>query len=82
MRRYKPATEFVTLVQDAQTRVTDSRILSGLLKKQHVLNAVTGLSLARAGARVSYPTSVSIADARALLAAAATTLDAYFANPP
>jgi len=76
------ATEFVQTVQEVQTRITDSRILSGLLKKQHALNAVTGLSFARAGARVSYATSISIADARALLAAAAATLDAYFANPP
>ncbi|HEY5950485.1 MAG TPA: hypothetical protein VIV40_33570 [Kofleriaceae bacterium] len=76
------ATEFVQTVQDVQTRITDSRILSGLLKKQHALNAITGLSLARSGARVSYATSVSIADARALLAAAAQTLDAYFGGPP
>ncbi|HEX5057930.1 MAG TPA: hypothetical protein VFV99_01165 [Kofleriaceae bacterium] len=76
------AIEFVATAQKAQTTVTDSRILSGLLKKQHALNAITGLSLARAGARVSYATSVSIADARALLAVAAQTLDAYFANPP
>ena len=76
------ATEFVQSVEDVQTRVTDSRIFSGLLKKQHVYHAIKGLSLARSGARVSYATSISIADARALLAAAATTLDAYFANPP
>lgn len=76
------ATEFVKTVKDAQTRITDSRILSGLLKKQHALNAIAGLSLARAGARVSYATSISIADARALLAVAAQTLDTYFANPP
>ena len=31
------ATEFVQTVQDVQTRITDSRILSGLLKKQHAL---------------------------------------------
>jgi hypothetical protein len=76
------AIEFTKTVQDVQTRITDSRILSGLLKKQHALNAITGLSLARAGVRVSYATSISIADARALLAAAAQTLEAYFANPP
>ncbi len=76
------AAELVQTLQDVQTRITDSRILSGLLKKQHLLNAVTGLSLARSGARVSYGTSVSIADARALLVMMAQTLDAYFANPP
>lgn len=76
------AAEFVQTVHDVKTRLTDSRILAGLLKKQHAFNAITGLSLARTGARVSYATSISIADARALLAAAAQTLDAYFANPP
>ncbi len=76
------AAELVQIVQDAQTRITDSHIFSALLKKQHALNAITGLSLARSGARVSYATSVSIADARALLAVAAQMLDSYFANPP
>jgi hypothetical protein len=76
------AAEFEQAIKDMQTRVVDSTIISTLLKKQHVLNAITGLSLARTGARVSYATSISIADARALLAAAAQTLDAYFANPP
>jgi hypothetical protein len=75
------ATEFVQTVEDVQTRITESRILSGLLAKQRALNAITGLSLARSGARVSYATSISVADARALLAAAAQTLDAYFAAP-
>lgn len=76
------AKEFVQTAEDVKTRITDSTILSGLLKKQHALNALTGLSLARSGARVSYATSISIADARALLEVASQTLDAYFANPP
>jgi hypothetical protein len=76
------AVEFEQTVQALQKAITDSRIFSGLLKKQHAYNAVAGLSVARTGARVSYATSISIADARALLQAAAATLDAYFANPP
>lgn len=76
------AKEFVQTVDDVKTRITDSTILSGLLKKQHAYNALVGLSLARSGARVSYATSISIADARALLEVASQTLDAYFANPP
>jgi hypothetical protein len=39
------------------------------------------LSLARTGARVSYATSLAIADARTLLAAAAVALDQYFRRP-
>jgi hypothetical protein len=78
------AKEFEQAVRDVQQRIVDSRILSGLLKRQHALNVVTGLSVARADARISYATSMSIADARAIMAAAAVTLDSYFSTqrPP
>jgi hypothetical protein len=76
------AAELVKTLTDLQTRITDSHILSALLRKQHVLNIVTGLSLARTGARVSYATSISIADARAILAAAAQELAGYFGQMP
>ena len=76
------AKEFAQAVTDVQQRITDSRVFSALLRRQHALNVVTGLSLERTGARVSYATSMSIADARALMAAAAATLDAYFAGQP
>lgn len=76
------AAELATALQEVQQRIVDSRVLSGLLKKQHALNLVKGLSIQRTGARVSYATSMSIADARAILAAAAATLDAYFAAQP
>lgn len=76
------AKEFAQAVTDVQQRLTDSRVFSALLRRQHALNVVTGLSLERTGARVSYATSMSIADARALMAAAAATLDAYFAVQP
>jgi hypothetical protein len=76
------AAELVQTLQDLQTRITDSHILSALLRKQHVLNVVAGLSLARTGARVSYATSISIADARAILAAAAQSLSGYFGAGP
>ena len=76
------AAELVTTLTDLQTRITDSHILSAVLRKQHVLNVVTGLSLARSGARVSYATSISISDARAILAAAAIELAGYFGQMP
>jgi hypothetical protein len=76
------ATEFVQAVTDAQQRVADSYLLSGVLRRGHALNAVTGLSLSRTGARVSYATSLSVADARAVLTAAAITLEGYFGQPP
>jgi hypothetical protein len=76
------AVELVKTLTDLQTKITDSHILSAILRKQHVLNIVTGLSLARTGARVSYATSISIADARAILAAAAQELAGYFGQMP
>ena len=63
-------------------RITDSHLLSAVLRKQHVLNIVSGLSLARTGPRISYATSISIGDARAILAAAAQTLGGYFGQVP
>jgi hypothetical protein len=76
------AKEFAQAITDVQQRITDSRVFSALLRRQHALNVVTGLSLQRTGARVSYATSMSIADARALMAAAAATLDAYYGGLP
>jgi hypothetical protein len=72
------AGEFVQAITDAQQRVADSHLLSAVLRRGHALNAVTGLSLTRTGARVSYATSLSIADARAVMIAAAANLDDYF----
>jgi len=74
------ATELVASIGEAQRRISGSRVLSALLRRQHVLDAIVGLSLARTGARVSYTTSVSIADARAVLGAASVMLDQYFAG--
>jgi hypothetical protein len=76
------AAELVTTLGDLRTRITDSHILSGILRRQHALNVITGLSMSRTGARVSYATSISISDARAILAAAAQTLGGYFGQVP
>jgi hypothetical protein len=76
------AAELILAVQQAQQHIAESRVLSALMRSQHVLNAITGLSLARTGTRVSYATSISIADARAVLAAAAAMLDQYFGRTP
>jgi hypothetical protein len=68
------ADEFATALGQAQQRLLGSRILAGLLAKQHVLDVIKNLSLARTGARVSYATSISIVDARLVLTAAADAL--------
>ena len=74
------AIEFEKAVHEAKQRIEDSHLLSALLRKQHVLDVARGLDIARAGDRVSYATSMSVADARAVLAAAAATLADYFAQ--
>jgi hypothetical protein len=74
------ATEFERSLLDVQHRVVGSYVIAALLKRQHALNLVKGLSIQRTGARVSYATSISIADARALLAAMAATLADYFGH--
>ncbi|MBV8756865.1 MAG: hypothetical protein JO257_06315, partial [Deltaproteobacteria bacterium] len=72
------AQEFEHALLDVQKRVVGSFVISRLLKRQHVLNLIAGLSIARSGARVSYATSISISDARALLAALGQSLADYF----
>ena len=49
------------------------------LRRSQALNAIMNLSVAHTGDRVSYATSISIADARALFSVAAQMLDAHFA---
>lgn len=72
------ASEFVQSVRDIQHRVLDSLVLSTIVARQHGRNALEGLSLLQSGSGVSYATSLSIADARAVLAAIATQLVQYF----
>jgi hypothetical protein len=74
------ATEVERALLEVQHRIVGSFVMSKLLDRQHVLNLVKGLTIARTGARVSYATSISIADARALLAALAASLSDYFVS--
>ena len=66
----------------AQMAPEESPNFAALRLAPTFLNLVTGLSIERTGARVSYATSMSIADARALMAAAAATLETYFNGQP
>jgi hypothetical protein len=74
------ATSFIAAAEAAKQRVADSRALQLALGKP-IARVVANLSFARTGPRVSYTTSISIADARAILAVAAQQLDAYFLAP-
>jgi hypothetical protein len=71
------AAEFVATVQRVQQLLSGSLVLQRIVGKPAV-HVVASLAFARAGPRVSYATSVSIADARGLLAAAAQQIDQYF----
>jgi hypothetical protein len=71
------ATDFVTATETAKERVADSRALQLAMGKP-VARVIANLRLVRTGPRVSYTTSISVADARLILAVAAQQLDAYF----
>ena len=75
------AAELVASVQQVQLRIATSRMLQLALGKR-ITRVISNIAFARNGARVSYATSISIADARALLAAAARQVDQYFARAP
>lgn len=73
----RAAAEFVTAAEAARQRIADSRLLQAAVGKP-AARVITNLSFARSGPRVSYATSISIADMRAILAVAAQQVDAYF----
>jgi len=75
------AAEFIASVQRVQQRVADSYLFQRVIGKP-LVHVIANLAFARTGPRVSYATSVSIADARAILAATAQQLDQYFAHIP
>lgn len=77
----KEAREFVTVAETARQRIEDSRALQMVMGKP-LARVIKNLSFARTGGRVSYATSISIADARAILAATAQQLDSYYGTTP
>ncbi|MEO8703235.1 MAG: hypothetical protein ABI867_24525 [Kofleriaceae bacterium] len=74
------ATEFVTAAQAAQARVNDSRLLQ-IAMGAPAARVIAKLAFARTGPRVSYTTSISIADMRVLMTVAAAQLDGHFKAP-
>jgi hypothetical protein len=75
------ATEFVAAVEAAQQRIAGSTAIQAVIGKP-TARVIANLRFARTGPRVSYTTSISIADARMLLAVAAQQLDTYFTVAP
>ncbi|MDX2090358.1 MAG: hypothetical protein SFX73_21045 [Kofleriaceae bacterium] len=77
----KDAIELIGAAEKVKQLVADSRLIQSALGKP-LARVVTNLSFARTGGRVSYTTSISIADARAILGATAQQLDGYFGGQP
>ncbi|HEX3473729.1 MAG TPA: hypothetical protein VHT91_01745, partial [Kofleriaceae bacterium] len=75
------AGEFVASIQQVQHSVIARRAIE-LLAGRPIARVIAALAFARNGPRVSYATSMSIADARAILAATAQQLDDYFRAAP
>ncbi|HET9627056.1 MAG TPA: hypothetical protein VFP84_37110, partial [Kofleriaceae bacterium] len=74
------AAELIATVQKVQHTVVDSIALRFAIGKP-IVRVIGNLAFARNGVRVSYATSISIADARAILALAGAQLDQYFMAP-
>jgi hypothetical protein len=74
------AAETVASLTKIHDSVMDSRLLREVLSRARALNLIKGLSVVRTGKRVSYATSLSIADARALMAVAAQMVGDYYAQ--
>jgi len=77
----KDAAEFITVAETARQRVEDSRALQMVMGKP-LARVIKNLSFKQTGGAVSYTTSISIADARAILDMTAQQLDSYYGAPP
>jgi len=73
------ASELLASVQQMQQRIADSRAIQ-LVIGAPIAHVIASLAFARNGVRVSYASSISIADARAILAATAQQIDQYFST--
>ena len=75
------ATEFVTALTTVKDRIANSRIHQMMLGKA-AARVIANFSFVRTGPRVSYTTSMSIADARSLMDIAGQYLDGYYGTLP
>ena len=71
------ANAFLATANATKERIMDSRLLKLAVGKP-IVHLIENLSFQSAGTRLSYATSLSIVDSRALLAMAAQQLAAYF----
>lgn len=76
------ATAFISQVSTVQQRIVGaSRVYDAILGKAAV-SVIGRFQFARTGPKVSYTTSISIADMRAIMAVAAQQLDGYYKVSP
>ena len=76
------ATAFVSQISTVQQRIVGaSRIYEQIVGKA-VVNLIAKFQFARTGPKVSYTTSISISDMRALMNVAAQQLDGYYKSAP
>jgi len=73
----KEAKDFIAAAETVRDRVADSTVIQLAMGKP-LARVVKNLSFARTGGRVSYVTSISIADARVIFDATAQQLDGQF----
>jgi hypothetical protein len=76
------AQAFITQVQTVQSRILGGASMYEKLVGKAAINMTKNFQFARTGARVSYTTSMSIADMRALFAVAAMQMDARYKTTP
>jgi hypothetical protein len=72
------ATKFERDLEAARKRLLDSYVSRALLLNLHGYNALKGLSLERRGRKISYATSISISDGRAMSEVAAAWAQAFY----
>jgi hypothetical protein len=73
------AQDFHARVEAAQTRMLDSKLSELLLKNFHAYHALKGLTVRRKGRKVTYATSISNADAKAMMELAADWARRFYA---
>jgi outer membrane biosynthesis protein TonB len=72
------AERFIAAFGKAQAEATTAPLGKALLARFHLYHALNGLSFKRNGTKVSYATSISVADARGLLDRTAAQLRSFF----
>jgi hypothetical protein len=77
-RSENAAAEFEATVKDGLARMTGTKVGRSLLAQVHALNTAKGLTLRRRGQRMSFVSSFSTADGKAMCEAAAQITERFY----